>query len=83
MESGWSPSQSRSSRIAWSNSFGVGVVDPQDELAAVFSREKEIVQRGSDIADMEAARRRRREARNDVHRGNFALGPVWKKLLIG
>ena len=61
--------------------LGVGVVDAQDELAAVLLREQEIVQRGADIADVEPAGRRGGEA-GDGH-GVFAIGPVWKALVIG
>ena len=42
-------------------------------------REQEIMKRGADIADVEPAGRRRREAGDDAH---FA-SPVWKALVIG
>src|SRR5262249_33433782 len=61
----------------------IGVVDPQDERPVIPAREKEVVERRSDIADMESPGRRRRESGNDAHPGSFVLGPVWKKLLIG
>ena len=63
--------------------LAVGVVDPEQERTAVLPREEEVVERGSDVADVQAARRRRREARHHAHRGSFVVGPVWKKLLIG
>ncbi len=44
----------------------VGIVEPQDEAPAMFARIKPVVQRGADIADMEIAGRRRREAGDDV-----------------
>ena len=47
--------------------LGVGVVDPQQELAALRQREQGIVERGADIADVEPAGRRRGEAGGDGH----------------
>ena len=47
--------------------FGVGVVDPKQEVPAVASREQQVVERGADIADMEPARRRGGEAGGDRH----------------
>ena len=59
--------------------LAVGVVDAEDERAAVLPREQEIVERGADIADVQPAGRRRREAGDD----GSCRGPVWKKLVIG
>ena len=58
--------------------LAVGVVDAQDERAAVLPREQAVVQRGADVADVQPAGRRRREAGDDAH-----FGPVWKALVIG
>jgi hypothetical protein len=63
--------------------LAVGIVGPQDELAAMFLREQIIMKRRANVADVQPARRRRREAGDDRHRGNVTFGPLWKKLLIG
>src|SRR5205085_1397673 len=63
--------------------LAVGVVNPEDERAAILPSEQEVVQRGTDIADMQPARRRWRKAGDYAHRDVFTRGPVWKKLLIG
>ena len=47
----------------------------------MLPREQEVVQRGADVADVQPAGRRRREAGDDGHFG--AIWPVWKTLLIG
>ena len=48
-------------------SFPVGVVEPQDEAATMPTRPQPIVERGPDIADMEAAGGRGGEASDDGH----------------
>ncbi len=47
--------------------LGVGVVDPQQECAVLLAREQIIMERGTDVADMQAPGRRRREAGGDGH----------------
>src|SRR3546814_19903482 len=64
----------------------VGILDAQQELAAVVAREQPVEQRGARAADMEETRRRRREARDDA--GNSQIGRaacrerVWQYVLI-
>jgi hypothetical protein len=60
-------------------SLAVRVVDAKDECPAMLPREQVVVKRRPDVADVEAAGRRRCEPSDDRH---FA-SPVWKKLLIG
>src|SRR3546814_17677285 len=50
----------------------VGILDAQQELAAVVAREQPVEQRGARAADMEETRRRRREARDDAGIRPFA-----------
>jgi hypothetical protein len=45
----------------------IGVVEPQDEAAAILLRPQPIVNGGADVADVEAAGRRGSEAGDDVH----------------
>ena len=59
-----------------SRALAIGIVDAEDERAAILPREQEIMQRRADIADVQPTRRRRREARDDAHRGSFTFGPV-------
>ncbi len=49
-------------RIFLGGSFGIGVVESQDELAAMLAGEKIVQQRRARIADMDAAGGRRRES---------------------
>jgi hypothetical protein len=58
--------------------LGIGIVDPQQEFAAVGLGKQRIVERGADIADVKPARRRRGESRDDGQ--GFR---VWKALGIG
>src|SRR3546814_7994473 len=44
----------------------VGILDAQQEIAAVVAREQPVEQRGARAADLEETRRRRREARDDA-----------------
>ena len=46
--------------------LAVGIVEPQDEAAAMLPRPQPVVQRRADIADMEPAGRRRGEAGDDL-----------------
>src|SRR3546814_1152250 len=60
----------------------VGILDAQQELAAVVAREQPVEQRGARAADMEETRRRRREARDDAGIrpcAQLRLLPSWKK----
>ena len=50
--------------------LAVGVVDSKDEFPAMLSREQEVVERCPNIADVETARRRRREPSDDRHFGS-------------
>ena len=52
--------------------FGVGVVDPKQEVPAVAPREQQVVERGANVADMEPARRRGGEAGGDRHGGGVS-----------
>ena len=56
--------------------LGVGIVDPEDEFAAILPREQIIVKRGADVADVQPPGRRRREAGDDTHRGILTDGPL-------
>jgi ribose-phosphate pyrophosphokinase len=47
--------------------FLVGVVEAQDEAAAMLSHPQPIVERGADVADMEPAGRRGGETGDDLH----------------
>ena len=57
--------------------LGIGIVDPQPELAILRFRPQPIVERGADVADVQHASRRRGEASADRHatsgRGRGAL----------
>ena len=63
------PSQRIPSRIAVDRRLGraraVGILDAQQELAAVVAREQPVEQRGAGAADMQEAGRRGREAGDD------------------
>ncbi len=52
--------------------FGVGVVDPEDELAAPLACEKPVEQRRADTADVKVAGGARRESGADGHRGSIS-----------
>ena len=52
--------------------LAVGIVDPQQEAAAVLPREQPVVQRRANVADVEAPRRRRRETGDDGGAGFHA-----------
>ena len=51
----------------------IGIVQPQQELAMLASREQPVVERGADIADVQPPGRRRREAGDDGHDVRNAL----------
>ena len=55
--------------IVFAAALRVGVIDPQDETAAILPREHPVVERGADIADMQQAGRRRGEASDGAHAG--------------
>ena len=60
-------------RMVLAGTLAVGVVEAKDEASAILARPQPIVDRGADIADMEPAGRRRREAGDDGQAGR--LGP--------
>ena len=49
----------------------VGILDPQQEFAAMMAGEQPVEQRGARAADMEEAGRRGRETRHDGGAGRF------------
>ena len=51
------------------STWKIGVVEPQDEHAAFPPREQGIHQRQAGVADMDAARRRRRETNDGLAHG--------------
>ena len=59
----------------------VGILDPQQELAAVMAREQPVEQRGARAADMQKAGRRRREPGDDW-RGGRAGGRPGSELAL-
>src|SRR3546814_1393276 len=54
-------------RIFRAGAFEVGVVQPQQEPAAALARPQPVVERGTDIADMQVAGGRGGEAGDDGH----------------
>ena len=55
----------------------IGIVDPQQEASADLRGEQIIMQRGADIADVEAPGRRRGEAGGDGHVRPIAADPAY------
>ncbi len=58
---------------------GVGVLDAQDERAALMAGEQPVEQGGPGAADVEETRRRRRKTGPDCHPGHGSLGVPWPK----